>query len=162
MGNRKYVTRYQTWFYYKSNSEIKMGRGVRNKIANRGLGWKGDCNWNPLRRGSNFDKNAKPGANRNLWFFARTDFGTNKNEEFQQGISVSWVGNKTPKVATTSFAGGIQAVLYVFDMARMLKGLLSELLLGNIGEGVPTFSRNDNSAVVYQVVPVNTATNENG
>ena len=54
-------------------------------------------------------------------------------KEFQPGVSVSWVGSKSPRVTTTKESGGIQAVFYGFDMARMLKGLLSELMFGNIG-----------------------------
>ena len=60
------------------------------------------------------------------------------------------MSNKSPRVATSSFDGGIQAVFYGFYMGRMLKGLLSELLFGNMGVGIPTYVRNDNSAVVYQ------------
>ena len=63
---------------------------------------------------------------------------------------------------TSSFAGEIHAIFYGFDMARMSKCVLSELLFGNIGEAIPTFSRNDNSAVLRQVESVNTVTHENG
>ena len=48
-----------------------------------------------------------------------------KNGAFQQGITISRVSNKSPRVATSSFSGGIQAVFYGFDMARMLKGLMA-------------------------------------
>ena len=58
---------------------------------------------------------------------------------------MSWVSNKSPRVPTSSYAGEIQAVFYGFDMARMLKGLLAELLIGNIGVEIPTYVRNDNS-----------------
>ena len=53
-----------------------------------------------------------------------------------------------------------QAVLYGFDMARMSKGLMGAVLFGNIGAGIPTFARNDNSKAVYQAVSVNTVTNK--
>ena len=58
-----------------------------------------------------------------------------KNGEFQQGITISWVSNKSPRVATSSFAGEIQAVCYGFDMARMLKGLMAELFFWKLGSG---------------------------
>ena len=63
-----------------------------------------------------------------MFFFAKTDFVANKNEEFQRRIAVSRVGNKRQMVDTSSFAGWIQAVLYGFDMARTLKGLIAALL----------------------------------
>ena len=44
-------------------------------------------------------------------------------------------------------------------MARMSKGLLTELLFGNIGVEIPTYVRDDNSKVVYQVDPAETVTN---
>ena len=47
-------------------------------------------------------------------------------------------------------------------MERMLKGIMAELIFGNIGVGIPTFARNDNSAVLYKVHSVNTVTNESG
>ena len=71
-----------------------------------------------------------------------------KNEEFQQGVGVSWVIDKSYRVATSSFAGEIQSVFYGFDMARTLKGLMAELLFCNIGVEIPTFARNDNPTVV--------------
>ena len=83
-----------------------------------------------------------------------------KNGEFQQGVTISWVGNTSPRVPTSSFAGEIQAVFYGFDMARMLKGLTAELLFGNLGAEIPTYVGNDNSASVYQVDSVNTVTNK--
>ena len=81
------------------------------------------------------------------------------NVEFRQGIAVSRVSNKSPRVATSSFAGEIQAVFYGFDMARMLKGLLAELLFGSVGAEIPTYVRNDNSTAVYQVDSADTVTN---
>ena len=65
--------------------------------------------------------------------FEKTDNGAGENVEFRQGIDVSRGSNKRHRVETASFAGEIQAVFYGPDMARMLKALLSELLLGNIG-----------------------------
>ena len=46
---------------------------------------------------------------------------------------------------------------YGFDMASMLKCLLSELTLGNIGAEIPTYVRNDNSGALYLVDTRNTA-----
>ena len=47
---------------------------------------------------------------------------------------------------------------YGSEMARILKGILSELLFGDIGAGIPTYVRSDNSTVVYQVDSANIAT----
>ena len=135
MWNQEYVTRYETWFLLKNAIRKLKGMGLRNKIPKNGLGRKGDCDWNPLRRGSNFDKNRKPGANRNLWFL-RKQISEHTKWRISVWIAVSRVSNKIPRVATSSFAGGAQAVFYGFGMARMLKCLLAELLFWNIGVGV--------------------------
>ena len=45
-------------------------------------------------------------------------------------------------------------------MARMLKGLLDELLFWNIWVSIPTYVCDDNSTLVYQVDSANTVTNE--
>ena len=37
---------------------------------------------------------------------------------------------------------------YGFDMARMLKGQLAELVFGNMGAGIPAYVRSDNSDAV--------------
>ena len=50
-------------------------------------------------------------------------------------------------------------MFYGFDMDRMLKGLLADLLFGNIGLEIPTYVRNDNSTAAYQVDSANTVTN---
>ena len=44
-------------------------------------------------------------------------------------------------------------------MARALKGLMGEILFGDTGAKIPTYVRNGNSAVVYQVDSANTVTN---
>ena len=67
---------------------------------------------------------------------------------------------KGPRVPTSSFADGVKALFYDFDMARMLKGLLSELMLGDIAVEIPTYVRNDNADAVYQVDSVNTGTHD--
>ena len=51
-------------------------------------------------------------------------------------------------------------MFYASDMARMLKGLLAELMFGHMGVEIHTCVRNDNSDAVYQVDSVNTLTNE--
>ena len=61
------------------------------------------------------------------------------------------MGNKSPRLTTTKEYGAIQAVFYGFDMARMLKGLLAELVFGNIGVGVSTYVRRDNLKILRQV-----------
>ena len=83
-----------------------------------------------------------------------------ENVEYRQGIAVSWVSNKSPRVSTYSYAGEIQELFYGFDMARMLKGPLAELTLGGMVLEIPTYVRGDNSGAAYQVDSVNTVTNE--
>ena len=56
--------------------------------------------------------------------------------------------------------GEVQALFYGFDMARMLKGMLSELTLGDIRVEIPTYFRSDNGNPPYQVDSVNTVTNK--
>ena len=56
-----------------------------------------------------------------------------KSAQYRQGNAVPWVSNKSPRSSTSSFAGEIQEVFYGRDMARLLKGMLAELLFGNIG-----------------------------
>ena len=79
---------------------------------------------------------------------------------FQHGITVSRVSNKIPTVSTSSYAWRIQALFYVFYTAWMLKGLLAELTIGNMGAGIPTYVRNCNSDAMYQADPANAATIE--
>ena len=45
-------------------------------------------------------------------------------------------------------------------MARMLNGLLPELIFGYIGVEIPTYVRNDNCAILYQVESVKSVSNE--
>ena len=73
-----------------------------------------------------------------------------KNVGYRKVIAVSCVTNKSPTAPTSSYVG-IQALFYGFDMARMLKGRLSELTFGNMGLAIPTYARNDNSDALYQV-----------
>ena len=82
---------------------------------------------------ANTDQNGQSGANWDLWFLRKQITDQAKNEEFHHGIAVSWVSRKCPGVATSSFSGEIQEVFYGSDVARMLKGLLAELLIGSVG-----------------------------
>ena len=50
-------------------------------------------------------------------------------------------------------------MFYGSDTVRTLKCLLSELLFGNIGAAIPTYVRNVNSTVAYQVDSSGTVTN---
>ena len=75
---------------------------------------------------------------------------------------ISWVSNKSPRVTTSKEAGEIQEVFYGFDMARVLKGLLAELLFGNIGVEIPTYVRNDNRTIIYQVETTKSVSNAKG
>ena len=88
-------------------------------------------------RGEILNRNGQQGANWYLLFVEKTKYGETKNVEFPQGIAVSWVSNKCPRFSTASYAWVIQALFYGFDMARMLIGLLSELMFGNMGRGYP-------------------------
>ena len=81
-----------------------------------------------------------------------------ENVEFRKGIDVSCVSNESRRVPTSSFAVAIQAV-YGFEMSRMSKGLLSELLFGDIGVKIPTYVENDNSTAAYQVDSANAVAN---
>ena len=47
---------------------------------------------------------------------------------------------------------------YGFDMARMLKGLLAELLFADTVVEIPTYVRNDNATLVRQVDSANAVT----
>ena len=82
-----------------------------------------------------------------------------KNVEYQYGIALSCVGNKSPRVATSSYSG-VHALFNGFDMSRMLKGILAELTVGDIGVETPTYVRIGNSGALYHVASVNTATSE--
>ena len=53
----------------------------------------------------------------------------------------------------------IQAV-YGFEMAGLLKGLVPDLLFGDIGAEIPTYVRNDNCAIMYQVESTKSVSNE--
>ena len=68
------------------------------------------------------------------------------------------------RVSAASYAGDIHASFYGFDMGGWVggavKGILAELLFGNMGVGIPSYVRNDNSDAAYQVDPANTVTNE--
>ena len=50
-------------------------------------------------------------------------------------------------------------MFYGFDMARTFKGLLTELMFGDIWVGIPAYVRSDNSDALYQVDSVNAVTN---
>ena len=53
-----------------------------------------------------------------------------KNLEYRQGVAVSRVSNKIPRVPTSSYAGEIPSLFYGFGMEGMLKGILSDFLFG--------------------------------
>ena len=76
------------------------------------------------------------------------------------GISISWSSRKSHRVATSIYAGEIQALFYGFDTARFLKEMLSELFFGNVGCPINTYVRNDNSDAVYHMDSMDTVTNE--
>ena len=110
--------------------------------------------------GGNTDQSWKPRPNRHLCFRVNKSQRKPKNVEYQHGILVSWVSNGSPRAPTSSYEGGIQALLYGCDVARMLEGLLAELMFGGVGVEIPTYVRSGNSDASYQVDSANTATNE--
>ena len=121
---------------------------------------KGNRDWNTLRFGANTDK-AGSRAQIGICGFARKQIEEKtKNVEYRQGIAVSCDSNRGPRAPTSSYAGEIQASFYGFDMDRMLKCLLAELMFANMSVEIPTYVRNDNSDGAYQVDSVNTATGE--
>ena len=94
-------------------------------------------------------------------FVGKQNFKKTDVEEFRQGVAISGVWNKIPRVTTSEETGGIQASFYGFDMDRELRGLLSELF-GNIGAGIPAYVRNDNCTLTYQVETMKAVSNEKG
>ena len=88
-----------------------------------------------------------------------TNYGESaRNIEVRRGIAVSWVVNKTPSTPTSSYSGWSRSIVYGFDMARALKGLLDELTFGNMGSAIPGYVRNDTSEESHRVDSVNTMT----
>ena len=77
-------------------------------------------------------------------------------------VAISWPSSKSPRVATSSYAGEIQALFYGFDAARFLKEMLAELLFGNVGCSINTDVRNDNPDAAYHMDSMNTVTHESG
>ena len=57
--------------------------------------------------------------------------------------------------------GEIKELFYACGVATMLPGLSEGLMFGNMGVGIPTYVRNDDSDAVRQGDAVNTATKEN-
>ena len=94
-------------------------------------------------------------------FYEEADYGSNKNGDFQKGVAISRVGNKSPIADTSSFAGGAQAQAFFWlrrgeDVERATVGNSFRKHRSKI----PTYVRNGNSTVVYQVDSANTVTNE--
>ena len=50
----------------------------------------------------------------------------NKIKPFRGGISISWPSSESPRVATPSYAGGIQALFHGSDTARLREEMLAE------------------------------------
>ena len=68
------------------------------------------------------------------------------------------MGNGGTRVSTSSYSG-VQALSYGCDMARMLKGLLDELMFGNLVVEIPTSGRSDKPEESYHVDSANSAAN---
>ena len=83
-----------------------------------------------------------------------------KNVEYQHGIVVSCVGNKSPRVSTSINDGDTSIALRCRHGQSVEMPLLAELMFRDIGAGIPTYVRNDNSDAVYQVDSANTVTHE--
>ena len=57
--------------------------------------------------------------------------------------------------------GGNTCIVLCLRHVQDVKGLLAELMFGNMGSEIPTYVRSDNSDSSYQVDSVNTSTKEN-
>ena len=79
-------------------------------------------------------------------------------KNFSKELRFRGCGTKVIEQLLPVLPGGSKRFFYGFDMARMLKGLLAELLFGNMRVGIPTYLR-DNSDVLFQVDSANTVTN---
>ena len=98
-------------------------------------------------------------GNCNLRFLRRNGADRNKDDAYLGGVPIARFIGKSPRVATSSYAGEIQAVFYCFDAARFLKSLSPVLLFGNEGAGVETRVRSDNSSFVENAHSINSVTN---
>ena len=67
--------------------------------------------------------------------FLRMQITENEESSVPTGYSDIMGGGKSATVSTSSFAGGIQSMLYGCDVARMLKWPSVELSFGNMGGG---------------------------
>ena len=80
-----------------------------------------------------------------------------KDKSYLGGIPIAWPGGGVLAVATSSYAGEIQAAYHGFDTSRYLKSTISELLFGNGNISIGAMVRNDSSSVVEHVYPINSA-----
>ena len=108
------------------------------------MGWKWNCDRDTLRCGGVLTKTGSRAKIGICGFLRQRIADAAKNVEFQQRISVPWMSNNSPRAPTSSYSGEIRTLFYGFDIDRMLKVLLSELMFGNMGVGIPTYVRNDN------------------
>ena len=70
------------------------------------------------------------------------------------------MGNESPRVATSSIAGRIQAAFYGPTWPGCRKAYLPNYCLGILGVEIPTYVRNSNSTVVNRIDSAKTVTNE--
>ena len=93
-------------------------------------------------------------------FMRKRKLNFSDENEFHQGVAISWDSSKSPMVTTSKESGVIKTVFYGFDMDRMLKGILEELLFGNIGVEISTYVRSDNFKILQQVESVKSVSKE--
>ena len=80
-----------------------------------------------------------------------------KDKTYRRRIPISRTSGGVLRVATSSYAGEIQAEFHGFGAARCLKSMLSELLFGNDNTDIVTRIRNDNSSAVEHAHSINSA-----
>ena len=64
-------------------------------------------------------------------FLRKAISGKTKNPQCDTGISVAWSILGSPRDATSSYAGGAQAIFYGIGAARLVKILVAEFLIRN-------------------------------
>ena len=98
------------------------------------------------------------GGNWYFWLPGGSGFGKHRNYEYRDGIPAAWSSGESPRVATSSYSGDIRSIFYRFDTSRLLKSLISELLIGNDSLHIPSSVRNDNAEAVCQFPSINSVT----
>ena len=74
-----------------------------------------------------------------------------KCEAYIDACPIMWQSSKTERVATSSFAGEIQAIYTAIDLGSVLRTLFSELLYGHSKGKVNVVVKNDNMGLVHRI-----------